>query len=149
MAQAGKLLNLTSVAATDYIAAGAQNAAMNAAIVAGSLGAQGRGRVMRVTLRAAEAKIYDVLFFATNTYAAGATAATVKFLGRVNFAVADGVQVAAAGPFLFSAACDIPVRDEHEASRIYCTIVNRSVAALTGGASSLILELHVDLTSGG
>lgn len=147
MSQLGRLTILSSDPATQFTDASATGVGELEPISAGSLGDQARGRVQRVTIRTADNLAYDVLFFATPA-GNGATQALNRFLGRVPFLVADGVQVGGAGLWLYSLPCDIPVRDDVKGSKVYCMVVNRSVAARTGGANNLVVELGIDETNG-
>lgn len=149
MSQLGRLQKIISAPATQFIAASVQNAMDTATVLAPGLGDTGRARVVRVILRAAEAKDYEVHFYGSSAFNS-ATLALNRYLGRVNFLVADGVRVAGAGFFLYSIACDIPVyRDDRGLPAVmYVGIINRSAVALVGGASTLALELLVDETGG-
>jgi hypothetical protein len=151
MSQLGRLVVLRSDPATQFTVASAQNAIEQESILAVGLSTKTRGRIVRAIMRATTNNIYDLVVFGTSAFNAAISAGNY-FQGRVNFAIADGVQIAGAGPFLYDKATDIAV-DTFDAVAavppvIYVGVVNRSAGALAGGANSLQVELWIDPTGG-
>lgn len=151
MSQLGKLIVVRSDPATLFTNASAQNAAEFEDIPLPGLGVGSRGRVVRIILRITTNNIFDVMFYGSLAATGNPTIATGNFFtGRQNFAIADGVQIAATGPFLYDKACDIPVLDlvKRATPSITVALVNRSAGALAGGANTAQLDLWIDPTGG-
>lgn len=151
MSYLGRLIVVRSDPATMYTNASAQNAMEVESLDARLLSTKNRGRIVRAILRATTNNIYDLVIFGSSALNA-AINANNRFQGRLNYVVADGVQIAGAGPFLYDKVCDIPCDNWDTTPTnppvIYAGLVNRSVGALGGGANSLQLELWIDPTQG-
>lgn len=146
MAQLGRLLTVATNPATQFTSVINQNAGEYLGLdVRGALGGKARGRVLRVVLRTAEAKDWQLFFFGTSVH--NSAIATNRYLGRVAFTAAEGLQIGGAGAFLYDKAADIPVLDFNETGRLHLVLVNRSTATL-GGANTISLECWVDPTQG-
>ena len=118
-------------------------------VMPGSLG--GRSRIVGVRIISDENLAWEPNIFGSDAFEGGAPGAdldTDSFLGRHAFAVGDGLQIAATGPYYyFVSDLDIPYRDgDHPgpsgvsaSPELHVWLVNRSAGAKTAGAAGEIM----------
>lgn len=155
--QLGQVFKVRTDKDVDFTAAAAQNAMITADLINNSVGAGGnaRSRIKSISILSDQNLAWEVNFFGDSNFMVNqANLDSVLFLGRWTFQVADGLQIAATGPYLYYVdGLDIPYLDADGATppahvgQIHVGLVNRSATAKNAGATGeIVLELGVEPT---
>lgn len=160
--QAGSVYRIRTVAANQFIAGIAQNAAdvatldlfANPLLIAGDSMGIGAGKTVRARLRelrivSVQNLAWEVWLFGLTPFG-GATIGAERYLGRVVFAVADGVQATGDSFFYYYAGnLDLTYQDLANVGKIYMRLINRSVAAkLAVGPGAIEIEMALEILQG-
>lgn len=163
--QQGSIIRIRTDKDVDFTGALAQNAIAYANLVAtGDLAAGGhcRSRLKGLSIVSDQNLAWEIQLYSTNRFDQDNTDLdTTPFLGRWAFAAGDGVQNAAAGPYLYYIdGLDIPYRDVDCDSHLFPTgargqgqihlaLVNRSATGKNAGATGeIVIQLYFEPTQG-
>lgn len=149
--QVGKITTVTTVAASQFRSALAQNAAENL-----SLDVNGAGVGIRIDsilrslmIVSVEDRQWDLWFYGRNTYNAPTTPDAQTFLGSWLFAV-SGTQIGATGLFHYYVdGLYIPIRDLDQTGKLHMSLICRSAAGKAAGdAGAIRVQLGLEMALG-
>lgn len=149
--QVGKITTATTVAASQFRAALAQNAGENLSLDVNALGVGIRvdSIIRSIQIASAEDLQWELWFYGKNTYNAPTDPDLNTRLGWYWFGV-NGRQLAAAGLYHFYVdGLYIPYRDLDQTGKIHMTLINRSAGAKSAGAAgALRVQLGLEMALG-
>ena len=150
MAQVGKIVPVTTVAASQFRSTIAQNAGENLSLDVnnGGFGIRVDSIIRTLQIMSKEDLQWELWFYGKNTYNASADPDVNTRLGWFWFGV-SGRQIAATGLYHYYVdGLYIPYRDLDQTGKIHMSLINRSAAAKTAGdagAVKVVLGLEMAL----
>lgn len=100
-----------------------------------------QGSVNSLVILSDQNLAWSLLFFAT-TGGADPDLDLDTYLGRIDFAAEDGVQLDAAGAYRYDASgLDIPYRDDDALGILHVVLMNRSATAKNAGATGEVVTV--------
>jgi hypothetical protein len=139
VAQTGKVVLVTTDAATQLRAALAQNAALNLSLDISkyAFGSRVDAIIRSLQIVSAENLAWELWFYRKNTYDAG-VADAVRWCGYWQFGT-TAVRIGAAGYYYYYIdGLGIPYIDEDNSSKLHFSLINRSAAAKSANDAGLI-----------
>lgn len=149
--QVGKITTVTTVAATQFRSTLAQNAGESLSLDVNplALGIRVDAILRTIEVISMEALLWELWFYARNTYNAPPTPDEQTFLGLYAFA-AVGKQIGAAGLYHYHADnIYIPLKDLDQTGRVHMSLINRSAGSKTAGdAGAVRVQLGLEMALG-
>lgn len=149
--QVGKITTVTTVAASQFRSALAQNAAENLSLDVNNAGVGIRvDSILRsLMIVSVENLLWELWFYGRNTYNAPATPDAQTFLGSWMFGV-SGTQIGAAGLYhYYIDGLYIPIKDLDQTGKIHMSLICRSAAGKSAGdAGAIRVQLGLEQTLG-
>jgi hypothetical protein len=151
MSQVGKIIPVTTVAATQFRSALAQNAGENLSLDVNSYGVGIRvdSIIRTLQIMSVEDRQWELWFYGKNSFNASVNPDVNTRNGWYWFGV-SGRQIGAAGLYHFYVdGLYVPYRDLDQTGKIHMTLINRSAGAKSAGdAGALRVILGIEMALG-